>query len=122
MPAARVVAAEISMNLLLRLVWVWKRRPPAQCRRPQTDGTRLVAQLLSGVDQVRVPEVVELGDALPAGSAEDAAQRLAASHDVDPRAGASVRRRRAVAAVDDGLAGPDAVNVAGRHAPCGRGP
>lgn len=29
MPAARVVAEEISMSVLLGSVWVWKRRPPA---------------------------------------------------------------------------------------------
>ena len=57
-------------------------------------GRRLVAQLLSGIDEVWIGEVVEFGDALPAGRAEDAAQRLAALDDVDPRARAGVRGRR----------------------------
>lgn len=78
--------------------------------------------MLSGIDEVRVPEVVELGDALPAGSAEDAAQRLAAPHDVDPHAGPSARGRRAVAAVGDGLARPDTVDVAAGYAPGGHRP
>lgn len=59
--------------------------PKAAC------GRRLVAQLLSVMDEVRIGEVVELGDALPSGCAEDAAQRLATLDDVDPRARAGVR-------------------------------
>ncbi|WP_407695020.1 hypothetical protein [Scardovia inopinata] len=69
--------------------------------------------MLSGIDEVRVPQPVELGDALPAGRAEDAAQRLTAPDDVDPRAASSV---------GDGLAGPDTVDIAGWHASCGHGP
>ncbi len=95
---------------------IWEARPPAGCRRPQGRfSDRLVAQLLSGIDQVRVPQSVKLGDALPAGRTEDAAQRLTAPDDVDPRT-------RAASSVGDGLAGPDAVDVAGGHAPCGHGP
>lgn len=59
-------------------------------------GRRLVAQLLSGMNEVRVREVVELDDALPAGHAEDAAQRLITLDDMDPRARAGARGRRRI--------------------------
>lgn len=51
-----------------------------------------VAELLSRLDQVGVPEVVESGNALPAGRTENPAQRFAAFDDVDPHAGSGVRR------------------------------
>lgn len=82
----------------------------------------LVTQLLPGVDQVRVSEVVELGDALPAGGAEDAAQGLAALDDVDPRACRVGVDGGAVASVGDDPAEPDAVDVSAGHAPCGHWP
>lgn len=63
-----------------------------------------------------------MGDALPAGCAEDAAQRLPAPDHLDPRARAGVCGWCGVAAVDHGLAGPDAVDVAAGYAPCGHGP
>lgn len=49
-------------------------------------------KLLPRVNEVGVPEVVELGDALPAGRTENPAQRFAAFDDVDPHAGSGVRR------------------------------
>lgn len=51
-----------------------------------------MAELLSRIDQVGIPEVVELGNALPAGRAEDTAQGFAALDDVDPCDGSAVRR------------------------------
>mgnify|MGYP000546352079 FL=1 len=75
-----------------------------------------VAELLPRADEVGVTDVVELGDALPAGCAEDPAQRFAVFDDVDPRTGSTVRCGGG-AVVGDGLAGPDPVDVPGGHVP-----
>lgn len=62
------------------------------CRRPQAIVGGSVAELLSRIDQVGLPEVVELDNALSAGRAENPAQRFAAFDDVDPHASSGVRR------------------------------
>lgn len=92
MPAAKVVAAEISMRVLLKCSDMGG---AASGTVPKAAiGRRLVAQLLSGINEVRIPEVVKLSDTLPAGHVKDAAQRLITLDDMDPRARAGARGRR----------------------------
>ena len=91
MPAAKVVAAEISMRVLLKCSDMGG---AASGTVPKAAiGRRLVAQLLSGINEVRIPEVVKLSDTLPAGHVKDAAQRLITLDDMDPRARAGARGR-----------------------------
>ena len=92
MPAAKVVAAEISMRVLLKCSDMGG---AASGTVPKAAiGRRLVAQLLSGINEGRIPEVVKLSDTLPAGHVKDAAQRLITLDDMDPRARAGARGRR----------------------------
>lgn len=66
--------------------------PPAWFLKATNGRQFLVAELLPRIDQIGILQVVESGNAPPAGCAGDPAQRFTTFDDVDSRAGSAVRR------------------------------